>query len=730
MCRTLFFGVFGKIITVLFLWLPVQSLQAETIAVPLKVDFPLLRQLVVSQLFRGESASLQLLNDPNGCNEIVLSDPDFTEKNSHLRINSRLRAKLAVNTTDRCMPLLAWEGHIEIISDPFIKADHPYQIFLKVVDSQLIGQDNEPLTSGILWDKVKSRVHPVFDQLRLDLRPSVRELKHFLPMFLPRHSQGQLDKMLVSMQLEHMRVTVDGIKSELMFDVPALSGEQPSEDVLSRQEQSQWQQRWQSMDALLTYTIKHFAAATHLESLRLTLLDILLDARYRLQSALQEDRADDPVRRWFINSWAQLIPVVRQISAENPEYATLSLMTLLTATDALKALDKLGPSFGLDISINGLRRLARMLDEYSDVDPLNYDEMIDPELQRLFQLRLNPVNDIQSGPIFNFWPIRSAIAADMRQLNNWVPDSHELNDYLARVRQLLVHSARQTIEKSKLTPQQQSVFKKLILATAWQESCWRQYIVKKKKIVPLQSSSGDTGIMQINETVWRGFVDLHKLRWDIAYNVSSGSGILLNYMTRYAIANGEHKRHGGIDNLARATYSAYNGGPGKVSRYRNKNVVKAHRKIDVAFHDKYLKIKAGEEVGVAYCLGGKGIKKANFQESEKTFDPIVKPRSRPGIATQQLDIQDDVWIKRQAENDFTLQLAVFSSYQSAEHFIHQQDIGGNYAIYRKRRNNKLLYAVIYGRFATRQLAENQGSRFKAIKPWVRQFKAIRERMRS
>lgn len=707
----------------MFLLLPVQFIQAETVAVPLKIGFPLLRQLVVAQLFNNESVSTELLNDPDGCSEIVLSDPKFSELDRHLRINSRLSAKLAVKVMNQCQPLLAWNGYIQIISDPVIKTNNPQQIYLQVIDSELTNLDNERLTSGALWDQARKLVHPLFDRFSLDLRPSINELKNLLPLFLPKHSQAQLNHMLASLHLAQMQVTADGIHSELVFDVATITESQQAEQGLTQQEQLLWQQKWQSMDALLTHAIKHYAAVTKLDNLKLTLFDILIDARYGLQDALQQDQADDPVRHWFINSWTQLIPVMKQISEENPKYATLALMTIVTATDALQALDKMGPAIGLDISTDGLRRLARMLNHNDDIDPLKYDEAIDLELRRLFQFQFDTENDNRSQPLLKFWPIRAAMAANDRRLDSWVPAPQELDYYLSRVRELLLNSARQTVEKSTLTTQQQAVFKELLLATAWQESCWRQYVVKKNKVVPISSSTGDTGIMQINERVWRGFVDPHKLRWDIAYNVKSGGKILLNYMTRHAIANEEHKRHGGIDNLARATYSAYNGGPGKISRYRSNQVSKAHRKIDAAFYDKYLKVKKGQEMAVAQCLGeGKTIK-TDLQQPKKNAVPIIKPQSRPDIATKHF-IHDEAWIKQQDKNHFTLQLGVFSSYQSAKNFIRQQEINGNYAVFQKRKNKQLLYGVVYGRYATHQSAENESARFKQIKPWIRPFKEI------
>ena len=54
-------------------------------------------------------------------------------------------------------------------------------------------------------------------------------------------------------------------------------------------------------------------------------------------------------------------------------------------------------------------------------------------------------------------------------------------------------------------------------------------------------------------------------------------------MVNYALKQQEHKHGGDLSNLAHAAYSAYNGGPSQVSRYRKKDVPAAHKKIDIAF---------------------------------------------------------------------------------------------------------------------------------------------------
>ena len=117
------------------------------------------------------------------------------------------------------------------------------------------------------------------------------------------------------------------------------------------------------------------------------------------------------------------------------------------------------------------------------------------------------------------------------------------------VEQLLKKTAATTVRNTGLDPPLVTLYQRLVLATGWQESCWRQYVVRQKKIVPLRSNTGDIGLMQLNEKVWRGFYDVEKLRWDIAYNIEAGTEVLLNYLVSYALKKGEHKQRGGLDNL-------------------------------------------------------------------------------------------------------------------------------------------------------------------------------------
>jgi septal ring-binding cell division protein DamX len=230
-------------------------------------------------------------------------------------------------------------------------------------------------------------------------------------------------------------------------------------------------------------------------------------------------------------------------------------------------------------------------------------------------------------------------------------------------------------------------------------------------------------MLQINKKVWRGFYSPSELKWDITYNVRSGSEILFKFMINYALKQKEHKRAGGLSNLARATYSAYNGGPSQVSRYRKNNVPTEHKRIDTAFWKKYQQVHQGQELAVAQCFGGQAsssttaaiqIKKGQRTSSSKKVTTTKKLQR----------IENVEWIKSRNPINFTLQLAAMSDEQAVKKFIKQQPQTGTFAYYRKKQKRQDFYIVIYGSFANRVDAEKAAARFARLKPWIRDFGSI------
>jgi len=206
------------------------------------------------------------------------------------------------------------------------------------------------------------------------------------------------------------------------------------------------------------------------------------------------------------------------------------------------------------------------------------------------------------------WFGSTAWAADepdkelVKRLNAWAPTRTDVTEYAPLAHQFLETVTTWLLSRYEIDPAHEKIFRALVPATAWKESCWRQFVKRKGKLATLTSSAGAVGIMQVNVSVWRGFYEVNALKRDIAYNARAGGEILSRYWTDYAVARGEHKNGGGVDALARAAYTAYNGGPDQLSRYREKGRSKRERTVDGDFFAKSQRMKGGDELAVVTCF--------------------------------------------------------------------------------------------------------------------------------
>ena len=704
--------------------------RAETINIPVFLDYQQLQLLMIRDEFKGPNNTAQYLLDDDGCTSITFSEPHLSAEGELLRVDSKTLATIGVPTIGACKVITRWSGRTVVTGKPVLVNDQPFSVEFRVQAARLYDQQDRLLKDNVVLRPVKDKLHLLLRGYRLDLKPETDQLKVLLPYFLPHYQAGRLTRMIDSLRIGHLALRSNGLDVQLLIDVETVTKARP-EPTLNEHEIQKLEQRYQSWDAFLTFVIKEAATATPSEELRATLLEILLDARYHLKSILGEPQqnASDPVKQLFVRSWERLMPVMREISVHSPEQNFLPFLSFITAADALNALDRLGPTIGLDISTDGLIRLARILNDDPSIDPLKYIDEIDPILQQLFDFgKPGKITQQKKTQGFNFRLIRPAYATSSRdQLNRWLPTAAELKPYLVEIRSLLLEEADARTRSSSIAQEYARIFRKLMLTTAWQESCWRQYIVKNRKVVPLISASGDIGMLQINEKVWRGFYSPSKLKWDIAYNARSGSEILFKFMVNYALKQQEHKHGGNIANLARATYSAYNGGPSQLSRYRKNNVPAAQKKIDIAFWEKYQQVHQGQDLAVARCFGDQTsssmtaavqINKGQRQSSSKQETTIKE--------SQRIESVD--WIRSRNPTHFTIQLAALSAEQAVKKFIRQQSQTGTFAYYRKKQKGRDFYIAIYGSFSNRVDAEKAAARFAQSKPWIRNFGSIQKIM--
>jgi hypothetical protein len=590
---------------------------ATDVTVPLQLEHAFIESLLRAQVYNAPGGTLRPWDDESGCNYLVLSDPQVDTHQGKLRIRSTGEARVGTAFAGQCLLLAQWNGVLETLEDLTLEPGKPV-LHVRVADSRLLSAQGQPeKASDLLWQRVKEHVHPQLETMTVDLAAPMADVKAMLPLFLPNRDTEAIQKILDTVAFTAVDANEQGVRAQLRIDVasaaapPAPTAPEPQ---LSAEEAAAWQAYLDNWDAFFTYVMKHAAADFADAALQSELLEVLLDTRYALADALTKPAPAhfDPVRQIFLDTWNRLAPLLRRVAAGQTRVAIrLEYLGFITATDALQALDQLGPAVGVDVSMDGLRRLARIVAPDDTADPLQASDELDPELRRHFGFgdplpapEIDPDVDLLNWLFTPAWADAAPSPATLKRLNSWAPRATELDDYLPLVRDLLKNAGETALRASKLETAFHTVYRNLVLSTAWQESCWRQYIKRGGKVATLRSGSGSVGIMQVNPRVWRGFYDVKGLKGDISYNAKAGSEILMHYLFDYAIAKKEHEKTKSLDNLARASYSAYNAGPGKLTRYRDPKAVAREKRVDGDFWEKYQDIKKGDHLAVVKCFGG------------------------------------------------------------------------------------------------------------------------------
>ncbi|MFZ5586989.1 MAG: transglycosylase SLT domain-containing protein [Thermodesulfobacteriota bacterium] len=630
---------------------------AETVALPVTIDYPLLRRLIVEQSFTGPGESALVADELGGCTRIELSRPQVSPESGYLRLRCALSFRVGVGLAGKCLKPVDWRGYIELVQEPHL-ASRTWELSFITLESRLFTAEGEPANlAQAVWDLVKTRVHAYLDRRTISLAPPVKELGQFLPLVVYPENRARVDAWLKSLRPGRIHIRPLDVRVELLMEVQPSPPSAEERLSVSQDELDRFTRAWQSWDAFLVRWIEYLAREPLSTSERRLLLETLLEARYRFVQELNQPTPAhrDIVREQFVAAWQRLSPILHRRLRGDEQRGPLSYLAFFTAGDALEALDKLGPTLGVDISHNGLIRLVRLMEgEELPGLTLDYGFGVDEKLRR--DLGLGPAPD-ESGPAFSqdhlAWPppaapgltppspIPQAAPADpaapaepaepsapqpgswlrrllartawaagppegpgLEALLPWVPngDNHEV--YLERIKQAVRVAAAKTIGNGPVDRRHADMFERLALATAWQESCLRQFVATGGKIAPLRSyNNTSVGLMQINERVWRGLYNLNSLRWNVLYNVKAGCEILELYLREYALPNLNPARPLDEASLARAVYAMYNGGPAQFQRFLKRHAQKNYYLSDKLFAEKLAWVQAGRWELMSHCLG-------------------------------------------------------------------------------------------------------------------------------
>ncbi len=627
---------------------------AETVSLPISLDYPLLRDMVAKQSFPGPGETATVLNQFGGCTLIEMSRPVVEPEREFLRMRCAIKVRVGVPVAGGCLNPVDWRGFIELVQRPRMSGRN-WELGFDTLESRLFNQDGQPAkVAQTMWDLIKEHVHGYLDRQTISLAPPMKDLQQFLPLLMDEQSQPRMQAWMKSLRPGPLTVTPLALKADILMDVVPQAASETEHLTISQDELERFIQTWQAWDAFLVYQI-NFLGRQPLTALeQRTLLETLLETRHRFVEELAQESPGrrDVVREQFVLAWQRLAPMFRRQLAGGGDNR-LSYLGFFTAADALAALDKLGPTLGVEVSKNGLIRLARLMEPGAGRPPsLEYSQAVDPSLRRT--LGLGPALEV-AGPAYpvqelpwsppepepgsqptlppgqpgepaapaapgeapppsssglwrwflgTAWAAESGQPADLKEIKPWVLSDSNRDLYLERLKEAIRVSSQKTLAKSGLDPRHQEMFVHLTTSTAWQESCWRQFITTANKITYLRSyNNTSVGVMQVNERVWRGMYDLPSLRWNVLYNIRAGCEILELYLREYALEGSGRARSLDSGTLAKAVYAMYNGGPAQLGRFLKRQASKSYALSDKLFAEKLNWVMAGQWEKLERCWG-------------------------------------------------------------------------------------------------------------------------------
>ncbi len=581
---------------------------ARELVLPLEFGFAEVSRESASALGMDDQGRVTI--ERNECSRTRLSDLQVESAAPRAWVSVLFDADLATRLFGRCVGPKNARGRLYVLLEPQV-SESRLGVDLRLISTELRRPDG---SKGLLTRPARllaeNIVLPRMQDIRVDLRQPMQAVDELIRSFADDAAPLLADRS----RLVRVTTAETGVQAEILLSLEDRATVQTPEEPLSIQELEQWTRVEDELDGFLTTAILALAAATDDRDLQIELLAALLDARIAIGRALAEDDDSlvDPIRDLFVSAWDRLRPAVSKLeqAGSSARFPSLRLTTFMAGADAIAALDALGPEYGIDISRDGVRRLARMLlagDAPLSFTPLSFN--LDPRLQSLVGTRLQSGAAVAVRPHWLDWLISPAVADTPPaplDLDALVPRRDRLDAYLAYVRELLIRKSEERIQASaRLDQQVAPLFRPMVLATAWKESCWRHYLTPDQPPKVIRSSIGAVGMMQINGRVWRGVYDVGLLERDIEYNMAAGIEILEHYLVHYALRRGEHEEPGGLDNLPRATYAAYNGGPRHLSRYRKPDTSTRLKAIDRSFWRHFEQVRTTGQPEIGTCYAGR-----------------------------------------------------------------------------------------------------------------------------
>jgi hypothetical protein len=339
-----------------------RSSMADQFNLPVNLNYSLIKKALITQLYTGAGNTAELWNDRQRCSYLKLSNLRISGQQGQIKLLNDIDARFGTGLGGQCVTVFEWGGVLETLQQPTINNEQSV-LSLPITKVSASDRHGQQLTNNELQELIKRVAEPKLSEVKIDLNKSRADIEKTVTEFLPKENAAEVKEALNTLKFSSVNATDTGIAIKLAFNAPAKVAAKKPAAALSAAEQQQWQASWQEWDQFLSKAIQQASDDAKSPELRDTLMEILLESRSAFQAGLKEHDpyGDDPVRVFFTQTWQRLAPALDALAKELPEIQSLRYLTFIAATDVIYELDNIGAPFGLDISSDGLRRLARIL---------------------------------------------------------------------------------------------------------------------------------------------------------------------------------------------------------------------------------------------------------------------------------------------------------------------------------------------------------------------------------
>lgn len=604
--------------------------QCRPIEMPITIDYAFLRALVISAAFPEPENTALLVDKAEGCRRVAVSEPQFSQEGAFVRLETNVSIRMGALLGQKCRFKIQWDGFVSLVLEPRIDPEL-WRLGFRVVDSKVYDAKHKPARIvGLIWKTIQGEVFEYLGGITVDLAPPVQELKALLPEVFARQTEEKVRRFVDEMHPGPVRVAQEAISIPILSEleeIPLIETAIP--EVLIEEELARLTRKWEDLDIFLVYLVTSLQGAPLSADERDILFTALLEARYGfVNERVSGTLTDRFIQDQFISAWTAISPVFRSQLERKHSGNPIGYLSFFTASDALKSLQAIGPSLGLDLSRDGLIRLAGFLADGRAFE-WGYGDEIDADLRKTFDLGEAPeipnepaaeglpeevpnttrlerfIKRIFSATVSRCWAADAKPSAEA--LRQWLVSRENVETYIPAVQKILEEAAQKAFQGVDFE-EHQRLARTAVMATAWQESCWRQFYVRKGRLTYIRSYNGTSvGLMQINERVWRGLYKLDALRWNIRYNALAGCDIMNLYLTKYILKKKDQLPQDGQldpDLVSRLLYAMYNGGPGEFRSFLARHANEKYYRSDDLFWEKYQWAEAQSWDKGKLCLFG------------------------------------------------------------------------------------------------------------------------------